>query len=147
MRLDQSFLVLGTLLARTNAQPSTTIPTSTSFSNSSSTSRTSATTPVCCFVAQETANAFYWPVTTYETTTREVNLTSRITLITPHENGTEETNSYTQITATNATFSAPFDGGVNPLRFYDNRGQNFPEQTQTKLNGNITAIETGATRV
>ena len=144
-------LVLGTLLAGSKAQTSPAIPSSTgsfnSSSSSSSTTATSITAPVCCFIAQETASAIYWPITTWETTVKEVNLTSITTLITPYENGTEVTNVYTQITATNATFSAAFDGGVNPLRFYDNKDQNFPEQASSKLTVNATAVVTAGITV
>jgi len=136
----QRLLLLGALFTSCNANISPAIPSPTTYTNSSSTSTTSVTAPVCCFVAQETASAIYWPISTWETTTREVNLTSITTLITPYENGTEVTNVYTHTTVTNATFSALFDGGKNPLQFYDNEGQNFPVQTGSKLHDNVTAV-------
>jgi hypothetical protein len=88
-------------------------------------------------VIQETVNAEWWPVTKVTYLTKEVNLTSITTLITPFRNGTV-TNIVTNVYPTNASFPVTKTLG-NPIGNYANNAFSF-EEIDTELNG--TAVTT-----
>lgn len=91
---------------------------------------------------QETVNEDWWPVANVTYETKEVNLTSITTLITPYRNGTI-TNIVTNVYPTNASFPVTKTLG-NPIDLYPNNAFSF-EEFDTELNG--TAVVTGGVTV
>lgn len=95
----------------------------------------------CCFIIQETVSAEWWPVTNVTYKTKEVNLTSITTLITPYPNATS-TNVITNVYLTNASFPITQTLG-NPIGNYPNNAFDMSE-LDTQLNGTAT-ITAGVT--
>jgi hypothetical protein len=88
-------------------------------------------------VIQETVSVEYWPVANVTYTTKEVNLTSITTLVTPYRNGTS-TNIVTNVYTTNVSVPVTKTLG-NPIANYPNNGF-YMTESDTWLRG--TAVTT-----
>jgi hypothetical protein len=97
-------------------------------------------------VVQETASENYWPISSVITDTKQINLTSVTTYVTPYKNGTV-TSVVTNVYNTTALFSKTVDVGWNPISFYDNPVPPIIVEEENKLPANATAIVTGGVTV
>lgn len=84
---------------------------------------------------QETVSENWWPVANVTYTTKEVNLTSITTFVTPYRNATS-TDVVTNVYLTNASFpvTQTLD---NPIANFPNNAFEMP-QLDTQLNGTAT---------